>query len=74
MITVIHDDGGKDDAASLCLCYWRADLPCPNVAEWRVENMTNIGYSLMCTPHKEGFATLYPLALVRYITLYTPTS
>lgn len=52
-----------------CMCLWREDLPCPNAAEWRVENTTNEGFSEMCGPHKEGFEALAPDALVRYVTL-----
>jgi hypothetical protein len=52
-----------------CWCWWRGDVPCPNRATWRVENLTNDGYSLMCGPHQEGFAAQFPTAAVRYIAL-----
>jgi len=51
------------------MALWDENLPCPNQAEWRVENTTNEGLSEMCTPHKEGFAALEPTALVRYVSL-----
>jgi len=53
----------------VCWCEWRLGVPCPNRAEWRVQNTTNDGYSLMCDPHMEGFAAQFPTAAVRYVAL-----
>lgn len=52
-----------------CWSLWREDLPCPNRATWRVENLDNAGSALMCTPHKDGFAMLWPEARVRFVAL-----
>jgi len=70
-IRVIDDDEESQDTQR-CLCYWLDGLRCPNAATWRVENLTNQGYSLMCTPHKEGFQHSHPGALVGYIALRAP--
>ena len=63
---IVHGEDIADDVGNTCMCSWSEDRPCPNRAVWRLENTTNDGYSLMCTPHKEGFARFYPNALVRY--------
>lgn len=55
-----------------CWALWREDLPCLNQATWWVQNLHNIGYSLMCDLHKEGFADAEPTAAVRYIRMETP--
>jgi hypothetical protein len=52
-----------------CMCLWGPSLPCPNRAEWRVENLRQDGHSEMCTPHKDGFEQLFPDALVNYIPI-----
>lgn len=56
-----------------CWALWREDLPCPNRPCWRVQNSTNHGYSIMCDVHKEAFATDYPAAQVRYLSLEEDT-
>ena len=43
----------------LCESLWRADLPCPNAAEFIIRNKSNDGYAVMCGPHKEGFFSQY---------------
>jgi hypothetical protein len=52
-----------------CWALWREDLPCPNVATWRVQNTTNAGYSLMCDVHKDGFMRAHPAAAVTYVAV-----
>ena len=71
VIVVTEEDMLPDWRLGQCMALWRVDLPCPNRAEWRVENTTNVGWSDMCASHKEGFAALYPQAAVRYVALDT---
>jgi hypothetical protein len=69
---VIPDDITMDE--TYCFALWREGLPCPNVAEWRISNLTNAGYSLMCTPHAEGFHAAYPDAAVQYSAIQPAAS
>ena len=67
-----HSDEVEAIGHSTCWALWREDLPCPNQATWRVQNLHNVGYSLMCDLHKEAFAEAAPYASVRYIPMEGP--
>lgn len=66
-LRVFADKPHPDWTPGTCMCFWREDLPCPNAATWRVDNIVNESVSEMCTPHKEAFARLRPQAQVRLL-------
>jgi hypothetical protein len=69
-VVSIGDDLPYEDwQPGLCMCLWRPDMPCPNRAQWRVENLRQDGFSEMCELHKEGFERLFPGAAVCFIPM-----
>ena len=64
MIEVLFAVDPQDTPPRDCESLWRADLPCPNLAEFRLRNLDNAGMAYMCGPHKDGFLEAYPHARV----------
>lgn len=55
MIRVSNE--GKPDGT--CESFWGRNK-CPNHAEFIIKNTTNIGFAIMCEPHKDGFLASWP--------------
>lgn len=54
---IVVVDGDKPNG--ICESLWGRNK-CPNQAEFIIKNTTNIGFAVMCGPHKDGFTASYP--------------